>query len=193
MDIGMDAVRAHERVARRVRARRAAARGARDRAVRAAGPGPAGRRRAVQPAGHPSARCGPGARSLRDRRPGRPPLHDAAPRAARPGGHGARELQRLHDDRRHRPAGDRSATRSSASSTASGATGRPRNRQFPDPARTSLARRSQIRQPACTYGRTSTCPWAKQEPLGLSVSLVAALRDSTGVSASACFTARCPR
>ena len=38
------------------------------------------------------------------RRPRRPPLHDAAPRAARPGGHGAGQLQRLHDARRHRRA-----------------------------------------------------------------------------------------
>ena len=33
------------------------------------------------------------------RRPRRPPLHDAAPRAAGPGGHGARLVQRLLDDR----------------------------------------------------------------------------------------------
>ena len=51
--------------ARRVRARRAAARGAGHRALRADGPGPARRRRAVQPAGHPPARRGPGPRPVR--------------------------------------------------------------------------------------------------------------------------------
>ncbi len=65
--------------ARRLRAGRAAAVRARDRAVRADGPGPARRRHPVQPAGHPPARRRPGARPLGDRGPGRPPLHDAAP------------------------------------------------------------------------------------------------------------------
>ncbi len=55
MDIGMDAVRAHERELVDVRAGRAPARDPRHRALRAAGPGPARRGRAVQPAGHPSA------------------------------------------------------------------------------------------------------------------------------------------
>ena len=65
MGIGMDNVRAHERVARRVRPRRPAAAHPGHRAVRPAGPRHPRRRRAVQPRGHPSARRGAGARSLR--------------------------------------------------------------------------------------------------------------------------------
>ena len=109
MGIGMDAVRAHERELVAYALEALPARGPGHRAVRAAGPGPARRRRAVQPAGHPSARRGPGPRPVRDRRPRRPPLHDAAPRAPRPGGHGPRVVQRLLDDRRHRRAGRRPA------------------------------------------------------------------------------------
>ena len=96
-DLGMDARPRARARARRLRARDAPARGPRDRAVRAAGPGPARRRRPVQPAGHPPARRRPGPGPLRGRRPGRPPLHDAAPRAPGPGGHGPGQLQRLHD------------------------------------------------------------------------------------------------
>ena len=67
MELGMDAVREHERelvayaldVLPRERARH--------RALRPARPGPARRRRPVQPAGHPPARRRPGARPLRDR------------------------------------------------------------------------------------------------------------------------------
>ena len=47
--------------------------------------------------GRPPARRRAGPGPLRRRRPGRPPLHDAAPRAARPGGDRARQLQRLLD------------------------------------------------------------------------------------------------
>ncbi len=67
---------------RRVRARDARPRRPRYRPLRPDGSGAAWRRRPVQPAGHPPARRRPGPRSLRDRGPGRPPLHDAAPRAA---------------------------------------------------------------------------------------------------------------
>ena len=88
--------------ARRLRPRDARPRGPGDRAVRADGPGPARRGDPVQPAGHPSPRCRPGPRPFRDRRPGRPPLHDAAPRAARPGGDRPGQLQRLLDPRGHR-------------------------------------------------------------------------------------------
>ena len=83
--------------------------------------GPLDRRRArrhrhLQPAGRPPARRGHAPRPRGDRHPGRPPLHAAAPRAARRGGHRARQLQRLHRPRRHRPPGGRPAPRSSASS-----------------------------------------------------------------------------
>ncbi len=95
--LGMDAVRAHERESRDLRPRGATAGRAGHRAVRADGPGPARRRHPVQPAGDPPPRRGPGPRPVRDLRPGRPPLHDAAPRAARPDRHRPGELQRLHD------------------------------------------------------------------------------------------------
>ena len=107
MDIGMDAVRAHERELMRVCPVGPAARGPFHRAVRAAGPGASRRGGAVQPAGRPSPRRGAGARPVRHRRPRRAPLHDAAPRATRPGGDRTGVVQRLHDDRRHRPAGRR--------------------------------------------------------------------------------------
>ncbi len=95
--LGMDAVRAHERELVDVRPRGAAAGRPGHRALRPARPRPPRRGHPVQPAGHPPARRGPGARPVRDRRPGRPPLHDAAPRAARPGGDRAGQLQRLLD------------------------------------------------------------------------------------------------
>ena len=107
MAIGMDAVRAHERDARRLRPRDAARARAGHPALRPARSRRPRRRRPVQHPGRPPARRRPGARPVRDRGPGRPPLHDAAPRAARSGGDGPGELQRLHDDRRHRPAGRR--------------------------------------------------------------------------------------
>ncbi len=100
--IGMDAVREHERdlVAYALETLPREVPG--HRAVWADGSRAPRRRRAVQPAGHPPARRGPGPRPVRHRDPGRPPLHDAAPRAARPGGHGPCELQRLLDPRGHR-------------------------------------------------------------------------------------------
>ena len=107
MELGMDAVREHERglveYALDVLPARVPE-------IELYGPlvaGPAGRRRPVQPAGHPPARRGPGAGPVRDRRSRRPPLHDAAPRAPRPRGDGAGLVQRLHDPRRHRRARNR--------------------------------------------------------------------------------------
>ncbi len=105
--IGMDAVRDHERELVAYALDVLPKRGPGHRAVRSARPGPTRRGRAVQPAGHPSARRGPGPRPVRDRGPGRPPLHDAAPRATRPGRDRPGELQRLHDEGRHRRAGRR--------------------------------------------------------------------------------------
>ena len=64
--------------------------------------GPPRRRRAVQPAGHPPARRGAGARPVRDRHPCRPPLHEPLHERLGPGGHRAGELQRLLDPRGHR-------------------------------------------------------------------------------------------
>ncbi len=107
MAIGMDCGSRARARARRVRAGCAAARGPLHRALRAARPGSPRRGRAVQPARHPPTRRRAGARPLRDRGSRRPPLHDAAARAARPCRHGPRQLQRLHDDRRHRPPGGR--------------------------------------------------------------------------------------
>ena len=109
MDIGMDAVAIPRARAGGLRVGRPAARGALDPAVRAARSRPAWRGRAVQPAGYPSTRRGTGAGPLRHRDPGRPPLHDAAPRADGSRSDRPRELQRLHDDRRHRQARRRSA------------------------------------------------------------------------------------
>ncbi len=55
--------------------------------------------------GRAPARRRAGPRPVRDRRPRRAPLHDAAPRAAGPGGHGASLVRGLHDKGRHRRAG----------------------------------------------------------------------------------------
>ncbi len=103
MDLGMDSVREHERRDGRLRPGRPP-RGPRHRALRARR-GPSRRRRVVQPAGHPPPRRRPDPGPLRDLRPGRPPLHDAAPRAIRPVGHGPGELQRLLASRGSRRAG----------------------------------------------------------------------------------------
>ena len=119
MDIGMDAVREHERelvaYALEVLPREVPA-------IELYGPldpDAARRRRPVQPARHPSARRGPGAGPLRHRRPGRPPLHDAAPRTTRPRGHRPRLVQRLLDDRATSTPWRAASTRSCASSTGS--------------------------------------------------------------------------
>ena len=119
MDLGMDAVREHERdlvtYALEVLPREVPA-------IELYGPmdpDAARRRRPVQPAGHPPARRGPGAGPVRHRGPGRPPLHDAAPRAAGPRGDGPR----LASTSTRRPTTSTrwpvASTRSCASSTAS--------------------------------------------------------------------------